>query len=71
MEKAIAVKHLTNATGIAIFSIEDDYIETAYHNGTEYEEHSFNPVLYSKRGRVLFNVGKSKYFLDDFIRTDL
>lgn len=70
MKKPIATLALNAFYGIAIFDIEyeiNDYIISAFHDGTNYDRAYKSKIYYDNNGDYFKRYG-NKYYLKDFMR---
>ena len=73
-KKVIATCQLTNFGGIAIFEVIygiEDKIKFAYHNGEKFGRIATAKIRYNKEGDPYFISGKQKYYLSEFIKSEV
>lgn len=70
MRTPIAVTHITNVLGIAIFSIQDDVVESAFFDGGEYSDFSFDPLLVDNDGDFLFMRNEMTFYVNEFMEVE-
>ena len=73
-KKVIATMGLSNTGGIAIldfiYDIEDK-VKFAYHNGEKFGRVATAKIRYNKEGDAYFISGKQKYYLSEFIKSEV
>lgn len=73
----IGTKHLTNTFGIVLFEpLEDDkfdcdFISAYWHDGMGYSRFARIKAHTTSNGRLYVLKNNIKYYLDEFLRTDL
>lgn len=70
----IAVLSLLNCGGIEILDIEygiDDYVISAINNAGDRSSIGKHKIYTSTSGRTYFRFGDRRYYIDEFIRTNI
>ena len=73
-KKVIATCQLTNFGGIAIFNIIhdiEDKIKFAWCNGDKFGRTSTAKIRYNEEGSPFFISGKKRYYLNEFIKSEV
>lgn len=73
-KKVIAAYQLDNFGGIAIFDVIygiEDKVKFAYHNGEKYSKVTTSIIRTDKEGNHYFNSGRRKYYLNEFIKSEV
>ena len=73
-KKVIATCQLTNFGGIALFDFNfgiDGKVKYAWYNGEKSSRTSTAKIRYNKEGNPYFISGKQKYYLSEFIKSEV
>lgn len=66
--KAIAVCPISNFGGYEIYECNDERVHVGINNGDTIEDCGTRQIKYTSSGRLYFNLGGQRHYIDDFIR---
>ena len=69
--KPLATMHTCNFGGLAIMEIIDEVAYVCDNYGNGYERLTKNKICYNQHGHPYFTRNRQRYYLSDFLRTDI